>query len=1232
MFLNLQQKPPKRSQFDKQLNMLVIMLFVLALSLVVIFASLAVAFHSDEDRWYIKPFQFHRTAVSTWGWRFITHFILLSYVVPLSLFITLEVNKGLQVLFISMDLCLSVFDENLSERRYCRPKTSNLTSQLARVKYIFADKTGTLTENSMMFVGGYMNGIKYHTSDAVVISEEEPAAGPTPSQQVGNSIVSPVAADQDFTDIVVQSPLTRKRVTIASPESASPTTSQGSPKVHEVSGPEGLGLELVKYGFEPSKAFVKRRQQEEKVRELVAITEDNTVAAAASIGMNATVASGVFSQHKHGRSMSIVDALRSTADGAHARRAGHLSQSHAPFASETIRPGSPVNHGRVASVYQHTSTSLGIGVLNTQQWQHFQSHSRGPSISAAGLMSVGGYGSMASMSAQISHKHRQLERSSLFMYLLSLSACHNVVCFEPDSIPSNKKEDDSKPVKLRKIYEGQSLDEVALVKAAADNFFELVERTSKDMTIEIMGRCYTYDIIAELEFTPQRKLMSIILKRNRTKDRQAHARRKSYLHSRNHSGMPSVSRNPQHTSHQSTSVFGSIATRNANRALNDSSPDEAPQPRHTRKPTFVINTTPAASPMDELDESRVLTRDRTYAPSPASHNASPVDILDTADDDEFPYLMLSKGADSSFLPLVDMSVLSNQTAMAPVERSLEEMATTGLRTLVLGYRRLSQENIDEFLPVLKAAQCAMGDRNAVLHEAYAKIEHDFSIIGATAVEDKLQDGVPETIDFFVRAKVVVWMLTGDKRETAVTIAGTSGIIDPNETEVFHIDVTHLAQSERNESCRYQIQMASEKIRALPQNTAVLVIDGITLSVAFSGVGAELFFELGSMCRAAVCCRMTPLQKADIVRMFQTTTGHVALAIGDGANDVSMIQEAEIGIGIMGLEGAQAELAADFAIPKFRCLKRLLVVHGRHNLYRDANTVLYSCYKNLIMVTAMALYTTRCGFSGQTIYQSWLLAMYNTLYCQIQALTIGIFDKDLPDEVLETNPLLYPELAEKKCYFNPREWVITIIEAILLGAALYFTVFLTFESNDLDREHTPSLRDQGTIAFLALTAVVDLAAGLRFMRSWTYLTLGTAIIGFVLLVATTFTLSAFVNFSGSTGLYGMAERVFSSFLLYVHVLIGMAGFFVCISLLKYFVVDEVIWPTTSANKVVEKTIRPQRSMVGKVKALLKEFALLDMEESSQLTDSRESERSDEFESLLCSRDVPVQDFETVGRIA
>ncbi|VEL21071.1 unnamed protein product [Protopolystoma xenopodis] len=94
-----------------------------------------------------------------------------------------------------------------------------------------------------------------------------------------------------------------------------------------------------------------------------------------------------------------------------------------------------------------------------------------------------------------------------------------------------------------------------------------------------------------------------------------------------------------------------------------------------------------------------------------------------------------------------------------------------------------------------------------------------------------------------------------------------------------------------------------------------------------------FIDLARQSPAVVVCRCSPTQKAAIVRLMRRYSGRVVAAIGDGGNDVGMIQSADIGLGLVGKEGRQASLASDFSLVQFRHITRLLLVHGR-NAYKN----------------------------------------------------------------------------------------------------------------------------------------------------------------------------------------------------------------------------------------------------------------------------------------------------------
>ncbi|NXF91448.1 AT10A ATPase, partial [Eubucco bourcierii] len=186
----------------------------------------------------------------------------------------------------------------------------------------------------------------------------------------------------------------------------------------------------------------------------------------------------------------------------------------------------------------------------------------------------------------------------------------------------------------------------------------------------------------------------------------------------------------------------------------------------------------------------------------------------------------------------------------------------------------------------------------------------------------------------------------------------------------------------------------------------LVIDGRTLAYALEPTLEDKFLSLAKRCRSVLCCRATPLQKSMVVKLVRDKLKAMTLAIGDGANDVSMIQVADVGVGISGQEGMQAVMASDFAVPRFRHLEKLLLVHGHWCYSRLANMVLYFFYKNAMFVALLFWYQFYCGFSGSSMVDQWYLIFFNLLFSSLPQLITGVLDKDVPAEVLIAVPQLY----------------------------------------------------------------------------------------------------------------------------------------------------------------------------------------------------------------------------------
>jgi phospholipid-transporting ATPase len=302
-----------------------------------------------------------------------------------------------------------------------------------------------------------------------------------------------------------------------------------------------------------------------------------------------------------------------------------------------------------------------------------------------------------------------------------------------------------------------------------------------------------------------------------------------------------------------------------------------------------------------------------------------------------------KGADTVILERLGPD---NSIVEATLQH-LEEYASEGLRTLCLAMREIPEHEFQEWWQIFDKAQTTVsGNRAEELDKAAEILERDFTLLGATAIEDRLQDGVPETIHTLQEAGIKVWVLTGDRQETAINIGMSCKLISEDMTLL-------IVNEETAADTRNNIQKKLDAIRTqgdgtIAMETLALVIDGKSLTYALEKDLEKNFLDLAVMCKAVICCRVSPLQKALVVKLVKRNKKAILLAIGDGANDVSMIQAAHIGVGISGMEGLQAARSADVAIGQFRYLRKLLLVHGAWSYQRVSKVILYSFYKNITL--------------------------------------------------------------------------------------------------------------------------------------------------------------------------------------------------------------------------------------------------------------------------------------------
>ncbi|TVY14121.1 putative phospholipid-transporting ATPase [Lachnellula arida] len=370
-----------------------------------------------------------------------------------------------------------------------------------------------------------------------------------------------------------------------------------------------------------------------------------------------------------------------------------------------------------------------------------------------------------------------------------------------------------------------------------------------------------------------------------------------------------------------------------------------------------------------------------------------------------------KGADTVILERLSPDNPHVETTL----QHLEEYASEGLRTLCLAMREIPDQEFQEWWQIFDKAQTTVsGNRAEELDKAAEILERDFYLLGATAIEDRLQDGVPETIHTLQEAGIKVWVLTGDRQETAINIGMSCKLISEDMTLL-------IVNEESAGATRDNIQKKLDAIRnqgdgTFALDTLALVIDGKSLTYALEKDLEKNFLDLAVMCKAVICCRVSPLQKALVVKLVKRHLKAILLAIGDGANDVSMIQAAHIGVGISGMEGLQAARSADVAIGQFRYLRKLLLVHGAWSYQRISKVILFSFYKNITLYMTQFWYSFQNAFSGEVIYESWTLSFYNVFFTVLPPLAMGIFDQFISARLLDRYPQLY-QIGQKNTFFK-----------------------------------------------------------------------------------------------------------------------------------------------------------------------------------------------------------------------
>ncbi|XP_061935373.1 phospholipid-transporting ATPase IF-like isoform X5 [Apis cerana] len=428
----------------------------------------------------------------------------------------------------------------------------------------------------------------------------------------------------------------------------------------------------------------------------------------------------------------------------------------------------------------------------------------------------------------------------------------------------------------------------------------------------------------------------------------------------------------------------------------------------------------------------------------------------------------------------------------------------GFRTLVIGYKKINEKKYNKFSNELEKARQIIGiERSKYVEQIYNAIERDLTLLGATAIEDRLQEGVSETLESLQVAGIKVWILTGDKAETAENIAYLCGQFKNG------IEVLKLLEIREKETCLHELTDYERRLKLEPSKQFGLLIDGQSLEVAIKNYADE-FRSIAMVCDAVVCCRLSPLQKSEIVKLIKKAKSrpHTA-AIGDGGNDVSMIQEAHAGIGIIGKEGRQAAINSDFAIAKFKFLKKALFVHGHWYYIRTANLTQYFFYKNLILMIPQFIFSIFCGFSTQVkpkfqngyLYNGFLflsyfiylqsffdalyLMSYNVIFTSFPIMMYGLFEQNYSADTLLRKPYLY-RLNQGNCLLSMQQLFLWIFLGSWHAIVIFFMPYTYILINPVTLYNNTPI-EQWTFSILVFH-LVTLIANLQILLRSSYWTI------------------------------------------------------------------------------------------------------------------------------------------------
>jgi phospholipid-translocating ATPase len=651
------------------------------------------------------------------------------------------------------------------------------------------------------------------------------------------------------------------------------------------------------------------------------------------------------------------------------------------------------------------------------------------------------------------------------LMVLSMALCHTC-------LPERNGDVDSSI-----SYQASSPDELALVQAARELGFIAWDRQVSKLTLKIYPHGMnaepeyeTYEVLDVIEFSSKRKRMSNVIRFPGgricilCKGADTVVMQRLRLATLAQQKLAEVeTRVNQRRSMEAHEALRRRSSQMERKGSVGSFPRTSTQlGRHSMSRPSVGRLEPIRDEVDEWLNERERdvvaspVEERHYSPRPSGQygrrssmaRSERTGSIAAEDDDE---------------ELVEEALVLDEAAV--IERCFQhinDFATEGLRTLLYAHRFLDEEEYRQWKKVYQDATTSLADRQKRIEQAGELIEQQLELGGATAIEDKLQKGVPETIDRLRRANIKMWMLTGDKRETAINIGHSCRLIkDYSSVTVLDHEAGNVEQ---------YIAASIIEINRGGVAHSVIVVDGQTLAAIDADESLHmLFLDLAILADSVICCRASPSQKAGLVNAIRRRVNRsVTLAIGDGANDIAMIQEAHVGIGITGKEGLQAARTSDYSIAQFRFLTKLLLVHGRWNYIRTCKYTVGTFWKEFLFYLTQALYQRYTGYTGTSLYESWSLSMFNTLFTSLVVIFLGIFEQDLHASTLIAVPELYTK-GQRSGGFNFKVYAGWMFMAASEAMIVFFTMWGIYGLAQFVTDQ--SLYPLGDMTFTACVVVI-----------------------------------------------------------------------------------------------------------------------------------------------------------------